>query len=310
MADGLVAVTGATGFLGRRLVPALAQRGWRVRALARSTPPPGLWGSADVELIGGDLADASAVAALVDGAAVVIHAAGLIKARNRAAFFNTNTVGAERLASAVRGRMILISSLAAREPQLSDYAASKRAGEDAARQVLGERLTIVRPPAIYGPGDRETLGLFRLVGRSPIMVLPGTDAARLVLAHVDDVVDGILSVLETPGPPALATLPGARPEGYGWREIFATAARAVGSKPKMFVAPAWAVAAAGAASEFSGVFSREPPIFTRGKVREILHPDWTVSPSEQAPATPLARFDLESGFSHAVAWYRAAGWLA
>jgi len=310
MSAPLAAVTGATGFLGRRLVPALASHGWRVRALARSKPPEGLWGGAEVEVVGGDMADKGALAAIADGADAVIHVAGLIKARSKAQFFEANTEGARRVAEATgAGRFVLVSSLAAREPQLSHYAASKRAGEEAAREVLGRRLTVVRPPAIYGPGDRETLQLFRMVAAGPILALPGPDTARLALAHVDDVAEAIVALLGGPTQDAPVAVPGARAEGYGWREIFGAAARAVGVRPRLVPTPPWIVAAAGGVSELMGAFTRDAPIFTRGKAREILHPDWSVSPAEAAPGAPPARFDLDAGFDQAVAWYRAEGWL-
>jgi len=103
---------------------------------------------------------------------------------------------------------------------------------------------------------------------------------------------------------------GDRPEGYGWREILAAAAQAVGRKPALVRAPAWLLGAAATLSETLGAFGEAPPIFTRGKARELLHADWSVRPSELAPGAPAARFGLGAGFEDAVAWYRQAGWLA
>jgi hypothetical protein len=100
---------------------------------------------------------------------VVVHVAGLIKAKDRAAFDRANVEGARDVAQAAKAagaRLILVSSLAAREPALSDYAGSKRGGEDAAREIFGDDLTIVRPPAIYGPGDIETLRLFKMASEA------------------------------------------------------------------------------------------------------------------------------------------------
>lgn len=312
MTGRLAAVTGATGFLGQRLVPELARRGWRVRVLSRRAPEAGLWSGADPEVVRGDLDDRDALARLSEGADLVVHGAGLIKARDRAAFMAVNAAGAAAVATAAKNagsRLLLVSSLAAREPALSDYAASKAAGEVAARAVFGEALSVLRPPAIYGPGDQETLALFRLAARSSLLPLPGDARARLALAHVDDVcaLAAWLAEQATPGAWAAG---GAKPEGYGWRDIFETAGRVLGRRADLLPIAPWVLRAAGAASETAGRLTGRPVMFSRGKARELLHPDWSVSPTEQAPGAPTARFDLEAGFADAVAWYRAAGWLA
>lgn len=309
MSGDVVAITGATGFLGRRLTEALLAQGRTVRALVRRDTDAKDFAAAGVEPILGDLDDVDALTRLVDGAGLVIHGAGLIKARDRSAFFAVNEGGARRVARASAGPLILISSLAAREPALSDYAASKRAGEAAMREAAAERLTIVRPPAIYGPGDRETLPLFQAAGGAPVLPLLGGADARLALAHVDDVVATILFLAGEPprlGPWAVG---GERPEGYRWTEILTAAARAMGRPPRLAPLPAWLIRGAGAVSESLGHFSPSPPIFNRGKARELLHPDWSVAPGELAPGAPAARFTLEAGFAHTVAWYRDAGWL-
>jgi len=306
---GLAAVTGATGFVGRRLVPALEASGWRVRVLARRSAP-GPWGAAGREVVVGDLDDRAALEALVAGADVVIHLAGLIKARDRAAFFAVNADGAGRMAQAVGGgRMMQVSSLAARTPTLSDYAASKRAGEEAAAAILGDRLTVMRPPAIYGPGDRETLALFQLAAAAPVMPVPASRKARLALAHVDDVAAALISRLGAAWAPGTFAIAGGRPSGYGWREIFLTAAAAMGRTPVLAPVPDWLILAAAAASEAAGRARAVPPIFNRGKAREILHRDWSVSEAELPPGPRPPCRDLKAGFEDTVAWYRREGWL-
>jgi nucleoside-diphosphate-sugar epimerase len=310
MPAGLVAVTGATGFLGRRLIPALIEAKWRVRVLCRRTPERELWGRAEPDVVRGDIADPYALRRLAEGADAVIHAAGLIKALKPAEFQAANVEGARRTAEAAAAagaRMLLVSSQVAREPRLSPYAASKALGEAAAKAVLDERVSVLRPPAIYGPGDRETLGLFRLASWSPVLPLPGPEEARLALAHVDDVVAAAIAALT--GAPGTWTVGGARPAGYSWREVLQGAADALGRRPRLVRIPPSTIRGAGAVAGYVAGLRREAAIFGPGKAREALHTDWSVSPAEQAPFAPPARFDLAEGFAATVAWYRACGWL-
>jgi nucleoside-diphosphate-sugar epimerase len=310
IAGRLVAVTGATGFLGRRLGQALLAAGCRVRALARRQTDVNTLEALGMEVVLGDLADHAALIPLAADGAAVVHCAGLIKARGLPEFLEVNRDGARAVAEVSGGRLILVSSLAAREPGLSPYAASKRAGEAAMLAAAGNRVTILRPPAIYGPGDRETLALFELAARSPILPLLGGPSARLALAHVDDVTATILYLLEADVGPGPFAVGGARPEGYSWREMLSEAAGAMGRRPAMVWVPAWFLKGAGWASEALGAARGAPSIFSSGKARELLHDDWSVRTSELAPGAPTARFDLEAGFTDAVAWYRRAGWLA
>lgn len=303
MAPGLAAVTGATGFLGRHLVRALAADGWRIRVLARRDLIHPLWRDLDLEVVLGDLSDSAALERLCAGAELVVHGAGLIKARNREAFFAVNEAGTRRLAERTPGRMLLISSLAAREPQLSDYAASKRAGEDAALAILGERLTTVRPPALYGPGDSETLPLFKLAASSP--ALPLLDPrARLALMHAEDAARQIAATARLPGG-GLVALSDGRPEGYGWREIMETAAAAFGATPRFVTIPGGALKIAAALSVI--LPGKAPPMLTFGKLREITHLDWSVHPQEQPYVLPKPLFDLAEGFLHTVQGYETDG---
>lgn len=305
----LVAVTGATGFLGRRLVYRLYARGWRVRIFARNPGAGAKWDGQPPEIVVGDLNDMVALSRLAAGADAVIHSAGLIKARSRAEFFAVNERGARGVAVAAGGRRLIhVSSLAAREPDLSDYAASKRAGEVAVDAVACASATIVRPPAIYGPGDRETLPLFK-AARGPIAFAPGGSRARIAIVEVDDAADVIVDLLEACSAARIVTIGGDRPEGYRWGELIAAAASAVGGDPTVIPAPPWLLKVAGAASEIAGRRRDSPPIFTLGKAREALHPDWSVSAAEQGVTAHRAYTPLADGFTRAVAWYRANGWL-
>jgi nucleoside-diphosphate-sugar epimerase len=310
MTEGpLVALAGATGFLGRRVASRFAAAGWRVRALVRRAADEPLLTTAGFEVTPGDLADEPALCRLIEGAEVAINCAGLIKARGPAEYQLANRDGAQRLAAAHSGRSVLVSSLAAREPKLSDYAASKRAGEEAARAAAAGPLAVIRPPAIYGPGDRETLALFRLAGWSPLAPLPGDERARLALAHVDDVAEAIFDLAVRPELRGIYAVGGERPEGYGWTEIARAAWRAMGREARPVRIPAWCMGSAAAVSEAIAAAGKRASVFNRGKAKEIAHGDWSVGPAEAIPDGPRARFTLDDGFADTVAWYRAQGWL-
>jgi nucleoside-diphosphate-sugar epimerase len=301
----IAALTGATGFLGAHLVRALDAAGFSVRVLARREPSAPGWGTVEPEIVGGDLSHQHALERLVEGAQAVVHAAGAIKARDLAGFMGVNRDGAARLAAATRtaapeAAFVLVSSLAARSPALSAYAASKRAGEAAVTEILGERATIVRPPAIYGPGDRETLSIFRAAAASPVLPIL-SDEARLALIHVEDAARAIAALAGEPVPGVWA-LADARPEGYGWREILGAAATATGRKPTLAPIPAWALPVLTRLGTATGLMSAD-------KAGEILHKDWAVAPSELLSGGAAPRWTLDAGFAATVNWYRQAGWL-
>nr|WP_293250968.1 NAD(P)-dependent oxidoreductase [Panacagrimonas sp.] len=310
----LAALTGATGFIGLHLTRVLQAAGWSVRVLVRRDPGPSVWGPAAPDVVQGSLADERALDALVRGADAVIHLAGLIKATSRADFLAVNRDGASAIARRTRAlapaaHFLLVSSLAARHPELSDYAASKRAGEDAARAAFGTPITVLRPPAVYGPGDRETLAFFQLA-RQKLVPLLGPPEARAAMIHVADLSRLIALLAGEPARDAVLTACDARADGYRWKEVMGAAARAVGNSAPRFVQTPAAllrtVALVGDAGRALGTAN----MLNSQKLRELRHPDWSVAPGERAHAdgwTPA--FDLDAGFADAVRGYRAAGWL-
>ena len=306
---GLAAVTGATGFLGQHVVRALADAGWAVRILARRDPASPFWSGPAPEVVRGDLFDEPALARLCQGADLVVHVAGQIGG-GKPGLDRVNIEGARSLATAAaatKAHVLQVSSLAAREPQLSPYAASKRAGEAVARELLGERLTVIRPPAVYGPGDRETLRFFKLAASGPF--LPVLDpAARLALVHAQDAARQIAALADSRPPDTLALSDG-RPEGYDWREIMHNAAEAFERRPRLVrIAPA-ALYAMAFLDEFANNWRPRASVLTFGKVNELTHLDWGVRPNERAASAPPPEYDLLSGFRQTIGWYRSAGWL-
>ena len=312
-----VAITGATGFLGRYIVRAFAGSGWRVRILARQPIDHPQLAGLQLEVVLGDLSNQQALRTLVDGADVIVHAAGLIKARTPAAFEAVNVRGTANLAQAIEergsiGRVLLVSSMAAREPELSTYARTKRAAEQLLRTLLNRRcqLTIVRPCAIYGPWDRETLTIFRAV-QYHIFLRPRIAHGRIAVIHAADAAAAIAVLCEQSSCHSLFELTDERTPGYSWDEIVGAAETAMNSRALVIPLPRPAVRAAAAVSLAAAKILRRTPMFTPEKAREILHADWG-SKAESQPPRSLWRpeIGLAQGFCDTVSWYRHRHWLA
>lgn len=307
------AVTGATGFIGRHLVEALLQEGWSVRALARR-PDPEL-ARAGAELVPGALEDEASLERLAHGADALVHAAGAIQAPDRAAFLAANAAGAARAADAAlrQGcrRLVHLSSLAARAPRISAYAESKALGEaEVLRRQGGMAVTVVRPPAVYGPGDRATLPIFRGLARGWLFA-PRLPDARFSLLHARDLSALVVTLLRADLPTGSVLEPDdGRPGGYGWDDLARLAEGVVGRKVRVarLPRPVWGLAA-GLAERHGRAVGRQP-LLTRVKVAELHHPDWVGGTGTLARLkdwTP--EVDFPRGLASTLAWYRQAGWL-
>ncbi|MGB8601952.1 MAG: SDR family NAD(P)-dependent oxidoreductase, partial [Rhizomicrobium sp.] len=273
MSRGLVALTGGTGFVGGYIVHTLIAAGWRVRLLARRPVSSDL----DVECVQGDLADEDALGRLVAGADVLVHAAGLIKAARKADFFRVNEAGSQALAAAwsrhnPTGRVVMVSSLAARAPQLSDYAASKRAGEAA---FSGLNAVILRPGAVYGPGDKETAVFFR-AARQGLLAMPLSQGS-VTLVHAADVASAVKVFCDDTAPNGCFALTDGHPDGYGWGFLATALGAAVGQKVYVVAVPQGVMAGLAVLGGLWSRLSGKPAMLTPGKVRELFY-DWACTP--------------------------------
>lgn len=303
----IVALTGATGFLGGAVLERLVAGGHAVRALTRRPQPerPG------VTWIAGDLADGEALAALVTGADAVIHVAGAINAPDRAAFFAANAEGtallADRAQAAGVPRFVLVSSLSAREPGLSDYGWSKREGEKMV-EAMPLDWTIVRPPAIYGPGDPEMLEMFQMAARGLVMLPP---AGRLSIIHADDLAILLVRIAgDRAGPSSggVYEVDDGTPGGFSHAEFAHALGRAVGRRTRTLSLPR-AVMMLGA--RIDRLVRGKGAKLTPDRVRYFCHPDWVVAPDRQVPQSLWhPRIDAETGLAATAMAYRAKGWLA
>ncbi|MBV8973195.1 MAG: NAD(P)H-binding protein [Sphingomonadaceae bacterium] len=298
----ILAVTGGTGFVGSHLLPLAVAQGYSVRALARRPQPP----QPGVAWIAGDLAEPGA---LCEGVDAVVHIAGTINARDRAGFDAGNVAGTASIVAAARAagvrRFVHVSSLAAREPGLSDYGASKAAAEDVMR-TAGLDAAIVRPPGVYGPGDRETLPVFQMVARG-LAVLPGP--GRFSLIEVGDLAAVLLRVAASDRH-GLAEVDDGH-GGYSHAELALAIGDALGRRPRLLPLSTGVLRLGAGVATAVAKLRREMPKLSRDRARYLAHPDWTADPTLALPsairgeAVPLA-----DGLARTVAWYRAQGWLA
>jgi nucleoside-diphosphate-sugar epimerase len=305
----LVAVTGATGFVGPHLLAALARHGWTLRLLVRRwSPLPSLGGIA-AEIVWGDLADEPALRRLAAGVDAVVHTAGLIKARRAADFQTVNRDGTARLAAVAAGvPFLLLSSLAAREPQLSPYAASKWAAEEILAARGGPWLA-VRAPAVYGPGDRETLAYFRAVARG-FAPQPKVPDARLSLIHVADLAEALALALDRPPSPSTYEIDDGWAGGHSYADMATAAASALGRRARSLQIARRRMMAVGRLNLLRQSLGASTQILTPAKVSEMFHRDWTIHDRRLAEAVGFRpRYDLAEGFRDTVLWYRAHGWL-
>jgi nucleoside-diphosphate-sugar epimerase len=322
-----VFVTGGTGFVGIHVIAALHRRGHDAICLVRDPAKArAAFGVAMPTIVAGDLADGDALARAVGGVDAVVHLAGLTAARTRAELFAVNAGGTRALIDAVRAdgagvrRFVHVSSLAAAGPvehgvvpsgdepahPVSDYGRSKLAGEIPVR-TLAIPWTILRPPAVYGPHDRELLRLFRIARRGLAPVF-GDGAQRLALVFAPDLADAIVACLERA--PADGVYYPAHPTPTTARRLVEQIGDALGigvrvvSLPRAIVRPMFRLT--GAAAKVAG----RATLLSADKANELLAEAWLCSPTALAAATGWhAATDLPSGLAATGDWYRRARWL-
>ncbi len=296
----IIALTGGTGFVGTRVIARAVEAGHQVQALARRPQPaqPG------VSWIKGALDTPAALARLVEGADAVLHVAGVVNTVDRAGFIAGNVTGTEAMiaASLAAGvnRFIHVSSLAAREPGLSNYGWSKAESE---ARVAASPLdwTIVRPPAVYGPGDMDMLDTFR-IARLGIALLP--PPGKMAVIHVDDLARLLLALATNDAGRLTIEADDGTPGGWTHADFLGGAiGAAVGRRAMPLPLPR---ALLSLAARIDGLVRGKAARLTPDRVGYMCHPDWTVDPAKRPdPALWQPRIGTAEGLAETAAWYRA-----
>jgi nucleoside-diphosphate-sugar epimerase len=301
-----IALTGATGFAGGPIVAALLQAGHQVRALVRN-PRDGQFSSA-VNVVKGGLGDQAALRDLVRGVDTVVHVAGAISALNDAEYYNVNLSGTQRLfevaIAAGAKRFIYVSSITARLPEISPYAASKRAAEEYLQNTKTDiEVVILRPSAVYGPGDKATLPLLAALQKR-VALLPGRAGARFSLVHVADFAAVVTEAVSSRarGLFEIDDMSG----GHSWAELARITAAMNGLPQHVTYLPKGLVSLVAFGAEIGAYLKGQAGMVNRGKVRELYHDDWVVRGANWPREKPIG---LHAGLSETLHWYQSNGWL-
>jgi nucleoside-diphosphate-sugar epimerase len=325
-----VALTGATGYTGGHLLQALRARGDEVTALVRPGAASEPLRASGAKIVPGDLSDLPALRALVEGADAVMHVAAVYRTAGHPSSYyrEVNVEGARRVAEAAAAagvkRLVHTSTVGvhgdvlAHPPADEDspmapgdiYQATKAEGERAARELHGRNgleVTVVRPGAIYGPGETRLLKLFRAIARRRYAVV-GSGRALYHLVYIDDLVQGFLLALDRPEAAGEAFII-AGPRYVSQNELALLVAKHTGGGILPFHIPVAPLQIAGALCEAVCVpLGIDPPLHRRRVSFWVKNRAFRIDKARRLLGYD-PQVDVEEGIARTAAWYREAGWL-
>ncbi len=327
-------VTGASGFLGSTLIEELCRRGHESHALLRSSSSTANLEGCAFAKVEGSLGDFESLKRAVRDVDVVFHLAGVTTAPNRAAYFEHNAAGTERVARAVAEanpklkRFVLVSSLAAGGPSsaqgpraethedapVSDYGRSKLQGE---RELLKFKdafpVTIIRPPIVYGPRDKAVFTVIQTVagGLMPLVRGAGQGGHKFYTSvHSRDLVRALVQAAEASQVPSGEVFYVCAEEIHTYLDLLESMAAALGKKAYRLPIPRFGVIAAAAGMSALGKITGKSYPLNWDKLNELLPDYWTCSPKKaQTTLGFRAEFNLREGMADAIRWYKERGWL-
>jgi nucleoside-diphosphate-sugar epimerase len=318
-------VTGATGFVGSHLAEALRRHGVELTALARAPAKAAALAPLGVRVVAGDLHDRPALERACEGQDLVYHVAGLVAARTEADFLAANRDGTRNVVGAAEragaGRLVMVSSMAAAGPAgrgrplrgdeppqpVTAYGRSKLAAEHVVR-ASSLAWTILRPPLVYGPRDREVLKVFRLarLGFAPVL---GDGSQELSAVYAADLAEALIAA-GTSAAAARRTYYPCHPEIFTGAAMARTVGRVMGRSPALIRVPAPVGRGVLRITEAAARLVGQTTILTADKANEFFQPAWTGDPGPLTTDSGWhAERDLGTGLEETYRWYRAAGWL-
>lgn len=330
-------VTGANGFLGSHLVDRLIEDGHEVHVLVRKTSNLQWLLGKPVQFHYGDVSSASGGSGggLKEGlrdVEIVFHVAGVIRARKPRTYYEVNARGTENVLEACLAvdpqtkklkRVVVVTSLAAHGPRqddrlsveedecqpLTDYGKSKRDAELIALKYRDRiPVTIIRPPAIYGPRDDQIFDFFRLVKRG-VALLPGWGRGILNIAHVQDVVEGMILAANSPQAVGEIFFIGGD-QNYTWHEVADSIGRAVNRKPFKISVPKLFIFGVSGAADILGRLTGQIFSLNLDYARNFVQKNWSMDVTKAKRLLSFQpKFSLDDGMRETVTWYVNEGWL-
>jgi nucleoside-diphosphate-sugar epimerase len=324
-----VALTGASGYTGGRLLEALRSRGDEVSVLVRSQSVSDRLRSLASRVVEGALGDPAAASRLVDGVDAVVHVAAVYRTAGHpdSYYREVNVVGTERLLEAAAGagvrRFVHTSTVGVHghveQPPADEtapfapgdiYQATKAEAEALALEFHRKRgvpVAVVRPGAIYGPGETRLLKLFRAIARGRYAIV-GTGRTFYHPVFIDDLVDGFLLALDRPEAVGESFLV-CGPSYVAQADLAALIARHTGGRVLPFRIPAQPIQWAGDLVEALCVpLGLEPPLHRRRVDFWTKSRAFTIEKARRLLGY-APKVDLDEGIARTAAWYREAGWL-
>lgn len=322
-----VLVTGANGFIGSRVCRLLVASGYAIRIICRQTSDLSLIEDIPYAKVIADITDPNTLAPAVSGVDYIIHLAGLVKAKTEAAFFRVNQYGTLCLLNVVKNnnldlkKFVLVSSVAASGPAsdtprkesdppapITTYGRSKLAGEEATQPFHDLiPITVVRPPAVYGPGDQAILTVFDVVNKRLRPYMAGGNN-RVQMVYVDDLARGIKAAMESDRS-AGETYFIADAQSYSTREMMDIIGRLLDKKGIGVTIPMPMLHVIAFFSETFFKIIGRAPMFSRQKVRDLTT-DWRLDVSKARDHLDFeTEVDFPEGARITIEWYRREGWL-
>jgi dihydroflavonol-4-reductase len=324
-----VFVTGATGFVGSHLVDKLLEKGYEVKCLTRKSSNLRWLKGLNVEIINGSLYDEATLKKAVEDVDYVFHIAGAVMSKTKEGFFVANQLATKNLAEACikfnknLKRFVYLSSGTACGPSydgkpitethdskpITTYGKSKIAAE---KELLSRSeelpITIIRPPAIYGPRDEAIYQYFVAVSKGLISLI-GFDDKYVSLIHVSDLIEGI--VLAAESDKTIGEIYNISTEVHNsWKEIGDVCRKVIGRKTLTLKLPHFIVYASAAVSQLLGYFSSKGAVFNIEKAKDFTQKYWTFDTTKAVKNLGYKqKISLEDGIRSTIEWYRKNGWM-